>query len=199
MHKRHFIQAAASGAVTALAVSPDRVAAQHTPAALRGPVLLTVSGLIGTGNRGAIDGALDQMMAKQKIVFTRAHVWDFGALAALPARTIKPTLEYDNKAHSLKGPALMDVMSACGVKISDKTAFFVRAVDGYAAHLPAAEATRRRFIIATHLDGRPLALGGLGPLWAVYDADRFADMAAKPVNERFVNCPWATYHIEVKE
>ena len=199
MHKRHFIQAAASGAVTALAVSPDRVAAQHTPAALRGPVLLTVSGLIGTGNRGAIDAALDQMMAKQKIVFTRAHVWDFGALAALPARTIKPTLEYDNKAHTLKGPALMDVMSACGVKISDKTAFFVRAVDGYAAHLPAAEATRRRFIIATHLDGRPLALGGLGPLWAVYDADRFADMAAKPVNERFVNCPWATYHIEVKE
>jgi hypothetical protein len=199
MHKRHFIQAAASGAVTALAVSPDRVAAQHTPAALRGPVLLTVSGLIGTGNRGAIDGALDQMMAKQKIVFTRAHVWDFGALAALPARTIKPTLEYDNKAHTLKGPALMDVMSACGVKISDKTAFFVRAVDGYAAHLPAAEAKRRRFIIATHLDGRPLALGGLGPLWAVYDADRFADMAAKPVNERFVNCPWATYHIEVKE
>jgi hypothetical protein len=199
MHKRHFIQAAASGAVTALAVSPDRVAAQHTPAALRGPVLLTVSGLIGTGNRGAIDAALDQMMAKQKIVFTRAHVWDFGALAALPARTVKPTLEYDNKAHSLKGPALMDVMSACGVKISDKTAFFVRAVDGYAAHLPAAEAKRRRFIIATHLDGRPLALGGLGPLWAVYDADRFADMAAKPVNERFVNCPWATYHIEVKE
>ena len=199
MHKRHFIQAAASGAVTALAVSPDRVAAQHTPAALRGPVLLTVSGLIGTGNRGAIDAALDQMMAKQKIVFTRAHVWDFGALAALPARTIKPTLEYDNKAHTLKGPALMDVMSACGVKISDKTAFFVRAVDGYAAHLPAAEAKRRRFIIATHLDGRPLALGGLGPLWAVYDADRFADMAAKPVNERFVNCPWATYHIEVKE
>jgi hypothetical protein len=31
----------------------------------------------------------------------------------------------------------------------------------------------------------------------VYDADRFADMAAKPVNERFGGCPWATYHIEV--
>jgi hypothetical protein len=199
MHKRRFIQAAASGAVAALAASPERVAAQHGPTALRGPVLLTVSGLIGTGNRGAFDGALDQMMAKQKIDFTRAHVWDFAALATLPARTIKPTLEYDNKAHTLKGPALMDVMSACGVKITEKTAFFVRAVDGYAAHLPAAGATRRRFIIATHLDGQPMALGGLGPLWAVYDADRFADMAAKPVNERFGNCPWATYHIEVKE
>jgi hypothetical protein len=199
MHKRRFIQAAASGAVTALAASPQRVAAQHGPPTLRGPVLLTVSGPIGRGNRGAIDGALDQMMAKQKIVFTHAHVWDFAALAALPARTIRPTLEYDNQAHTLKGPALMDVMSACGVKISDKTAFFVRAVDGYAAQLPAAEATRRRFIVATHLDGRPMALGGLGPLWVVYDADRFADMAAKPVNERFGSCPWATYHIEIKE
>jgi hypothetical protein len=199
MHKRHFIQAAAFGAATGLAAIPARVAAQHGPAALRGPVLLTVSGLIGAGNRGAMDPALDQMMAKQKISFTRAHVWDFAALAALPARTIKPTLEYDNKAHTLKGPALMDVMSACGVKVSEKSAFFVRAVDGYAAHVPAAEAAQRRFIIATHLDGRPMALGGLGPLWAVYDADRFADMAAKPVNERFGGCPWATYHIEVKE
>jgi hypothetical protein len=199
MHKRHFIRAAACGALTGLAAGPARVAAQHGPAALRGPVLLTVSGLIGAGNRGPMDPMLDQMMAKQRIGFARAHVWDFATLAALPARTIKPTLEYDNKPHTLKGPALMEVMSACGVKVSDKTALFVRAVDGYAAHLPASEAARRRFIIATHLDGRPLALGGLGPLWAVYDADRFADMAAKPVNERFASCPWATYHIEVKE
>jgi len=199
MHKRHFIHVAACGALTGLAASPAHVAAQHGPGALRGPVLLTVSGLIGAGNRGPMDPALDQMMAKQKIVFTRAHVWDFAALAALPAHTIKPTLEYDGKPHTLKGPALIDVMAACGVKVSDKTAFFVRAVDGYAAHLPAAEAVQRRFIIATHLDGRPMALGGLGPLWAVYDADRYADMAAKPVNERFGGCPWATYHIDVKE
>lgn len=198
MRKRHFLHAAACGGL-GLAASPARVAAQHAPAALRGPVVLTVSGLIGAGNRGALDPALDQMMAKQKIAFTRAHAWDFAALAALRARTIQPTLEYDNRPHTLKGPALMDVMKASGVKVTDKTAFFVRAVDGYAAHLPAADAQRRQFIIATHLDGRPLSLGGLGPLWALFDADRFADTAAKPANERFANCPWATYHIEVKE
>jgi len=199
MHKRRFLHATACGAIAGIAASPTRVAAQHAPTALRGPVLLTVSGLIGSGNRGALDPALDQMMAKQKVAFTRARVWDFAGVAALPARTIKPTLEYDNQPHALKGPALLDVMRASGVKVNDRTAFFVRAVDGYAAHLPAAEAERRQFIIATHLDGRPLALGGLGPLWVVYDADRFADMVAKPVNERFANCPWATYHIEVKE
>ena len=53
--------------------------------------------------------------------------------------------------------------------------------------------------MATHLDGQPMALGGLGPLWALYDADRFPDMAAKPLSARFANCPWATYHIQVKE
>ena len=29
----------------------------------------------------------------------------------------------------------------------------VRAIDGYAAQITAAEADRRRFIVATHLDG----------------------------------------------
>jgi len=43
-----------------------------------------------------------------------------------------------------------------------------------------------------------MPLGGLGPLWALYDADRFPDMAAKPVDQRFANCPWGLYHIEVK-
>jgi hypothetical protein len=90
-------------------------------------------------------------------------------------------------------------MRASGVKASDRTTLFVRAIDGFAASLPAAEATRRRYIVATHLDGRTMALGGLGPLWTIYDADRFPDMAARPLPDRFGSCPWATYHIEVRE
>jgi hypothetical protein len=43
-----------------------------------------------------------------------------------------------------------------------------------------------------------MALGGLGPLWGIYDADRFPDMAAKPVDQRFALCPWALYHIDVQ-
>jgi len=193
--RRQFLNAAAISAVAA----PSLALAQHAPKALRGPTLLTVSGLIGAGNRGALDPALDQMMVKQKIKFDKAHVFDFAALTALPAVTIKPTLEYDSKPHTLKGPLLADVMKAAGVKLTDKTTLFLRAVDGYAAQVTAAEASKYRFIVATHLDGQPMTLGGLGPLWAVYDADRFPDMAAKPLPARFAWCPWATYHIEVKE
>jgi hypothetical protein len=173
--------------------------AQNAPKGVRGPILLTVSGQIGAGNRGAFDPAFDQMMGKQKISFDRAQVFDFAALTALPAVTIEPTLEYDTKPHRLKGPLLMDVMKASGVKVTAKTTLFLRAIDGYAAQVAAADVAKYRFIVATHLDGRPMALGGLGPLWAVYDADRFADMAAKPLAARFAWCPWATYHIEVKE
>lgn len=195
MDKRRFMGVAAVGA----AALPGMAQAQLAPKAQKGPTVLTVSGLIGAGNRGALDPALDQMMAKQKIKFDKAQAFDFATLAALPAVTIKPTLEYDNKPHTLKGPLLADVLKASGVKLNDKTTVFVRAVDGYAAQVTAAELTKYRFIVATHMDGQPLSLGGLGPLWAVYDADRFPEMAAKPISARFAWCPWATYHIEVKE
>ncbi|MCY1166860.1 MAG: molybdopterin-dependent oxidoreductase [Pseudomonadota bacterium] len=193
--RRQFLGATALAAVAA----PSLSNAQHAPKVSRGPILLTVSGLIGTGNRGPLDPALDQMMAKQKIGFDRAQVFDFAAITALPAVTIKPTLEYDGKPHTLKGPLLLDVMKACGVKVTGRTTLFLRAVDGYAAQVTAAEAGKYRFVVATHLDGQPMALGGLGPLWAVYDADRFPEMMAKKLPERFAWCPWATYHIEVKE
>lgn len=196
MNKRDFLQTAV---VSLGAAASFTTHAQNAPKATTGPVLLTVSGLIGPGNRGPLDSALDQMMHKQTVSFSKAHAFDFAALTALPATTIKPTLEYDNKPHVLKGPLLTDVLKACGVKIGEKTALLLRAVDGYGVLLTAAEATQRRFILATHIDNRPMGLGGLGPLWAVYDADRFPDMAAKPVNQRFSLCPWATYHIDVRE
>ncbi len=193
-YRRQFLSATA----LAGAAVPMLSNAQHAPKTAHSPILLTVSGLISVGNRGPLDPTLDQMMLKQKLKFDKAQVFDFAALTAMPAVTIKPTLEYDNKPHVLKGPLLVNVMKACGANITETTTFFMRAVDGYAAQVSAADAIKYRFIVATHLDGLPMALGGLGPLWGVYDADRFPDMAAKPLADRFIACPWATYHIEVK-
>ena len=201
MDKRRFLEATLAAAVAGSA-TPASAAQKRAPAsknAAAGPVLLTVSGLIGAGNRGPFDPALDQLMAKQKLAFAKAQTFDFAALTALPTITITPTIEYDGKAHALSGPLLTDVMTASGVVATARTAYFVRAIDGYAAQIGAPEAARRRFIVATHLDSKPMALGGLGPLWTIYDADRFADAAAKPIGDRFASCPWATYHVEVKE
>ena len=53
-------------------------------------------------------------------------------------------------------------------------------------------------IVATSVDGVPLGIGGLGPLWAVYDADRLPDFKDRPLQQRFALCPWGLYLIEVK-
>lgn len=193
MKKREFLLASALG----IAVLPSQLLAQQTPKGLKSPAILTVTGSIKKANRGALDPALDQMMAKQKIQFDKAYVFDFPAIAALPAVSIKPTLEYDNKVHTLKGPLLTDVVRAAGAP-DDSSRLLLRAVDGYSIVLSLAEARKYRFIVATHLDGQTMPLGGLGPVWAVYDADRYPDMVAKSLAERFALCPWGLYHIEVQ-
>lgn len=192
MHKRRFIATAIAGTAAWPALSQSPLA----PPAPRGPALLTVTGAISKPNRGPLDPVLDQMMSKQKIAFDKARVFDFAALLAMPAVAIKPTLEYDNKPHTLRGALLSTVLRACGAPHDGK--LVMRAIDGYAPAISIGDARRYRFMVATHLDGKPMPLGGLGPLWALFDADRFADAAAKPVTERFALCPWGLYHIDVQ-
>jgi hypothetical protein len=163
-----------------------------------GPALLTITGAIGRGNRGPLDQALDQMMAKQQIRFDRAHTFDYAALQALPATSIRPTLEYDAKIHTLRGPLLSQVIEATGARLDTTHKLVLRAIDGYTVNLTLAQVRRYRFIVATHLDGQPMPLGGLGPLWAVFDTDRHPDVMARPLAERYAQCPWGLYHIEVQ-
>lgn len=192
MKKRHFLGALAGGT----AGLPLAGFAQSDSAkGSKSPALLTVTGQIAKTNRGPLDPVLDQMMAKQKLAFDKARAFDYAELARLPAVTIKPTLEYDKKQHSLSGPLLATVLQACGATGSKLQ---MRAIDGYAPAISLADAQKYRFIVATQLDGRPMPLGGLGPLWAIYEADKFSDMAAKPVDQRFAQCPWGLYHIEVQ-
>ncbi len=167
MNKRDFLAAAALGSAAVPALAQGK-----SPGTGRTPALLTVTGAIGKTNRGPFDPVVDQMMGKQKIAFDKAYTFDFATLAALPSVTIKPTLEYDNKPHALRGPLLADVLKAAQVS-PNATKLAMRAVDGYSPAISIADARKYRFIVALYLDGKPMALGGLGPLWGIYDADRF--------------------------
>ena len=191
MKKRQFLGAmAAAGALPPLAGA--------APKSERGPALLTVTGAIAKPNRRSFDQVSDQLMHRQRLSFDKAFTFDFAALSALPAVSIKPTLEYDSRPHTLSGPLLIDVLKAAGAPAGDRGNLVLRAVDGYAVGLAMARVKALRFIVATHLDGAPMALGGLGPLWAMYDADRVPEMANRPLGERFGHCPWALYHIDVQ-
>ncbi len=191
MNKRHFLLAGALGAVGA---PPTTAAATPSRA---GPGLLTVAGAIGRANRGPLDPALDQLLVKHGRAFEKAWEFDAAMLALLPAVTIQPTLEYDAKPHKLSGPLLASVVGAAGVAANAPVKLTLRALDGYAVGVSLADAQRYRMIVATTLDGVAMSLGGLGPLWAVYDADRLADFKDRPLKQRFALCPWGLYYIEV--
>jgi hypothetical protein len=200
MSTRRSILAASGAALLApLAAAQETLSTRRAAvaAAPSGPVLLTISGAIQNVNRGALDPALDQMMAKQKLRFSRALALRFEDLLRLPPVQIRPTLEYDQRPHTLAGPLLSDVIAATRPEVPDPL-LILRAVDGYAASIKLSQATSSRFIVATHLDGQPMALGGLGPLFAIYDADRDPRAQGKTLSQRFVQCPWGMYHVEVR-
>jgi hypothetical protein len=194
MNKRHFLGAAALAAVAL----PGRAAVPPGPRTRAyGPALLTITGAITRTNRGPLDPVADQMMHKQGISFTKALALDFEALQELETLFIEPRLEYDGKPHKLYGPRLLDVIALAGAKPADSTQLLLRAVDGYAATVSVRQARDWTFIVATHLDGNPMPLGGLGPLWAMYDGDWVPEMVGKPLAQRYGSCPWALYHIDV--
>jgi hypothetical protein len=182
-----------------LGVALARPAHAAAPArSAKGAAVLTVAGAMVRSNRGPLDPALDQLMVKHGSKFEKACEFDAATLARLPAVTIEPTLEYDAKAHRLSGPSLAAVIGAAGVPATAPVSLTLRALDGYAVGVSLADAQRYRMIVATAIDGNPLGIGGLGPLWAVYDADRIAEFKDKPLNQRFALCPWGLYFIEVK-
>ena len=192
MDKRRFLIAGMAGSGLPLAAF-----AAPAPAP-KGPGLLTLTGAIGRSNRGPLDPALDQLMAKHGARFDQAWVLDAAMLARLPAVSIQPTLEYDAKPHKLTGPLLSSVAEAAGMAAGAKVMLALRALDGYTVAVSLADAQRWRMLVATHLDGAAMSIGGLGPQWAVYDADRLADFKDKPLKERFGLCPWGLYHIDIK-
>ena len=75
----------------------------------------------------------------------------------------------------------------------------LRAVDGYTVNISLADAQTYRMIVATHIDNQTMALGGLGPQWAVYDAGVLPTFQRKTLKERFALCPWGPYHIDVQK
>lgn len=192
MKKRQFL---ASG-VASLAFL-DQAQAKPQSTTLKGPPLLTITGAIKRSNRGALDTGRDILMSKHKLQFDKGYCFDFAGLQTLPKHSIKPTLEYDGKVHQLQGPLLLDVLKVAGIGDDEKTKLVLRAVDGYAATVSVAQARKFGIIIADSMDQAPMALGGLGPLWAVFDGEKQPEYAGKSLSERFAACPWALYHIEV--
>ena len=193
MNKRQFLCSTAAAALLP-AVTP---ALADAPG--KSVPLLTIGGAITGGNRGPVDPVLDQLLVRHGVKFSTALALDAERLRQLPRIDIRPTLEYDEKPHKLSGPLLTALLAEAGVDVGPALRVGLRAIDGYNVTLGAEEIRAYRMIVATHIDDQPLALGGLGPQWAVHDADNLPAFKNKPVKERFASCPWGLYYIDVAQ
>ncbi len=157
-----------------------------------GPVLLTVAGKIGAGNRGSNDAFMDKLFAFYDIAFDKAYTFDQAALEALPQHQATVRASDWPAAHTFEGPLLSDVLSAAGV--ADASTVRFSALDGYGAELAMKTVNDYPLILALKADSTYLGLGGRGPLWLVFPTQDYPALA----QEGDAGWSWATFYIEVE-
>ena len=165
------------------------------------PAALTISGPGVQANRGKPQAVADRMLIIHGYLFDAAWSCGMDALNSLEQQTLRTTLEYDEAEHSLQGPLLEQVLQAAGVDVGQAMArglqLTLQGIDGYRSQMPLAQAVRWRMLIATQLDGVPLAMGGVGPLWAIFAAHQIPELGQLPVKQRFPAAVWGLYHLQL--
>ncbi|SEB90304.1 hypothetical protein SAMN05216452_3616 [Nitratireductor aquibiodomus] len=154
--------------------------------------VLTVSGAIGKTNREAFDPFFDGFLKFHDKTFDKAYTFDWDALAALPQQTIKVNADTEDwpRTLAMEGPLLRDVLATA--EASGKTATLY-ALDGFGFEMGADKMASHDWILAMKVDGKPLGIGGFGPLWLVYDTG-----GRKAPEEEERSWVWSVFHIEVE-
>lgn len=160
----------------------------------RGPTLITVAGAIEKTNRGPMDPFQDAFLGRLVDPFEAAYALDAVALAALPQAELTAEYEgWDGQPHRFAGPLVADLLSLTGATGIEIT--FV-GLDGYSATFERAVLEKAGFILATHMDGEPMAIGGYGPAWLMVSPEiepAFPD--GRPDDATLV---WSTFFILVE-
>lgn len=138
--------------------------AQDLPAPA-GRTILTVAGDLPAGNAPPAKPDDLNFAGYLDLEYEKAMAFDAPMLADLPQHRIAATLLDTGKQVVYSGPRLSDVLKASGAE--GKTALPM-ALDGYQAEISWDSIVAHQPILATHADGRPLPIGGLGPAMVVY-------------------------------
>ena len=141
-----------------------------TPAFAAGPAcagwltILTVGGLVGAPNRGALDPERDRLFNHYNITFQKARVFSAGELAGLPRKTV--TANSYGRDMVASGPLLHEVLALAAPDATAKTARLT-AIDGYNIEITLSDIEGQQWIVAMEDNGQGFAIGGLGPLYAM--------------------------------
>ncbi len=129
-----------------------------------GPVLLTVGGAVSDPTLSARSEDDGGLFAFFEVTYPAAAGFDAQMLNALPQHDL--TVPFAGQdAVAFRGPLLQDVLAFAGAKGS-----LLRAVglDGYQAEIPMALIQDHPPILATHMNGAPMGLGGYGPAAIIF-------------------------------
>ncbi|MEM9798181.1 MAG: hypothetical protein AAF919_16940 [Pseudomonadota bacterium] len=151
--------------LTTLALIASAAAANAQVTAPQGQVLVTLGGAVEASNRGPSTDEDLTVLGKLGAVFETGVALDADMLAALPQAEIATTLPGSDVPATFSGPTLASVMEMAGAAGKLAIPF---ALDGYQAEIPWEMVEAHDPILATHVDGAPSAIGGLGPVMTVF-------------------------------
>lgn len=158
--------------LVAVGLAPAAAGPLATP---HGEVILTVKGRISNTNAAA------------------AAQFDRSMLEALPGRVAEMETPWMDGRPEFSGPYLRAILEAAG---ADGSRLIVRALNDYAAEIPAEDASELATILATRLDGTVMSVRDKGPLFLIYPFDTNPDL----YNEKyFARSVWQISEIEVLE
>lgn len=158
-------------------------------------VVLTITGEIGSPNRGGRDDFQDVLFKKLDIPFTQAREVTLKEIQALPQHTLDVQYESwpkraNDQPHQCEGPTLKDVVDLA--KPAGKV-LKAQALDGYAWSFDQAKADFSQILVTHTLDGSELAIGGRGPLMLCMKPELF--QASSEADAALI---WALFHIQVQ-
>lgn len=156
-----------------------------------GGVILTISGDIQRANRGAMVKAFDGLLKRHKIDFESALELDHAMLASLPQARVRALWPSAKEASVFSGPKLRDVLRLARAK--GKT-IRMTALDGYAKEISVDQVAEKKWILAIERDGKPLAVGGKGPVWVMHPPSQ----GLAPSSKEEGTWVWALFHLGVK-
>jgi len=153
-------------------------------------IVLTVTGEIGATNRGPLDEFQDAFLGHKGVKFDKAFEFSRASLNALGVQEAQIKRANWPELVTLRGPRLKDVLAA--VKAQGNT-LVLTALDGYESKYPVSALQSDTVLLATEAYGKPLSIGGHGPVWLVFPA------GSVPGDDTSgdAGLAWSIYHIAV--
>lgn len=127
--------------------------------------VVTLYGEIGEANRGALDPETEPLFTTFGLEMGRGFAVSRSQLARLEQYSLRVDYPSEGAWREFRGPLLRDVLA---LAVPGGEGVVVTALDGYQREIALERVRDHDVILATHMNGEPLPMGGFGPAMLVW-------------------------------